>query len=138
MDKDFILEKMNASTKNTLMSTLGITYTDVGEGFLEAKMPVNQTVHQPMGLLHGGATAALAETLGSAASHLIINRETESIVGIEINANHLKGVKSGTVTGRATIQHQGKKLHVWNIDVVDEEQRKIAVCRLTCMIIPKK
>ncbi len=137
MDKDYLLSQMNASNKGTLMETLNITYTDVSEGFLEATMPVNSGVHQPMGMLHGGATAALAETLGSAASFLHIDREKEAVVGIEINANHLRSVKSGKVTGKAHIQHKGKRLHVWNIDIYDEENRKISVCRLTNMVIPK-
>ncbi len=137
MDKDFVLSQMNASNKNTLMETLNIKYTDVSEGFLEATMPVNATVHQPMGMLHGGATAALAETLGSAASFLLIDREKEAVVGIEINANHLRSVKSGIVTGKAHIQHKGKKMHVWNIDVYDENNTKISVCRLTNLVIPK-
>lgn len=138
MDKSEVLAAMNAGNKDTLMEALGIEFTDVSDGYLEAKMPVDARTHQPMGLLHGGATAALAETLGSIGSHMLIDSKTQATVGIEINANHLKGAKSGWVIGKAQIQHQGRKLHVWNIEVFDEADRKIAVCRLTNMIIDKK
>lgn len=138
MDKSEVLAAINAGNKNTLMEALGIEFTDASEGYVEAKMPVDFRTHQPMGLLHGGATAALAETLGSVGSHMLIDRNTEATVGIEINANHMKGVKSGWVIGKAQIQHKGRKLHVWNIDVYDEHENKIAVCRLTNMIIQKK
>lgn len=120
------------------MEALGIEFTDAHDGYVEAKMPVDVRTHQPMGLLHGGATAALAETLGSVGSHMLIDRNTQATVGIEVNANHLKGARSGWVIGKAQIQHQGRKLHVWNIEVFDEADRKIAVCRLTNMIIDKK
>ncbi len=138
MDKKDLLSFMNQSCENTLMESLGIEFTQAREGFIEAKMPVDGRTHQPMGLLHGGATAALAETLGSMGSYMIINRDTQATVGIEVNANHLRGVKSGWVIGRATLQHGGKKLHVWSIEVFDEAEKKVAVCRLTNMIIDKK
>jgi len=138
MNKCEVLEAMNAGNKNTLMEALGVQFTNASEGYVEAKMPVDSRTHQPMGLLHGGATAALAETLGSVGSHMLIDRKAEATVGIEINANHIKSVKSGWVTGKAQIQHKGRKLHVWNIEVFDEHENKIAVCRLTNMIIQKK
>ncbi len=138
MDKSAVSAAINAGNKNTLMAALLIDFKDAPEGYTAAKMPVDSRTHQPMGLLHGGATAALAETLGSVGSHMLIDRTTEATVGIEINANHMKGVKSGWVTGKAQIQHKGRKLHVWNIDVYDEHENKIAVCRLTNMIIQKK
>ncbi len=138
MDKSEVLKAINAGNKNTLMESLGIEFTDASEGYVEAKMPVDSRTHQPMGLLHGGATAALAETLGSIGSYMLIDRNTEATVGIEVNANHMKGVKSGWVTGKAQILHKGRKLHVWNIEVFDEMENKIAVCRLTNMIIQKK
>ncbi|MFK7757638.1 MAG: hotdog fold thioesterase [Flavobacteriales bacterium] len=138
MDKSQVLAAMNAGNKNTLMEALGIEFTDAHDGYVEAKMPVDVRTHQPMGLLHGGATAALAETLGSVGSHMLIDRNTQATVGIEVNANHLKGARSGWVIGKAQIQHEGRKLHVWNIEVFDEADRKIAVCRLTNMIIDKK
>lgn len=138
MNKSEVLEAMNAGNKNTLMEALGVEFTNASEGYVEAKMPVDSRTHQPMGLLHGGATAALAETLGSVGSHMLIDRKAETTVGIEINANHIKSVKSGWVTGKAQIQHKGRKLHVWNIEVFDEHENKIAVCRLTNMIIQKK
>lgn len=138
MNKSEVLEAMNACNRNTLMEAIGVEFTDASEGYVEAKMPVDSRTHQPMGLLHGGATAALAETLGSVGSHMLIDRKAETTVGIEINANHIKSVKSGWVTGKAQIQHKGRKLHVWNIEVFDEHENKIAVCRLTNMIIQKK
>lgn len=137
MDKQTVLKLMNEGNRNTLMDALGIEFIDASEGYVEATMPVDARTHQPMGLLHGGATAALAETLGSVGSHMLIDRNTQATVGIEVNANHLKGVKSGLVTGKAQIQHKGRKLHVWNIEVFNEQNQKIAVCRLTNMIIDK-
>jgi len=137
MDKSKLLTQLNLGNKGTLMESLGIQFTDAKDGFVEATMPVDTRTHQPMGLLHGGATAALAETLGSVGSYMLIDRENQATVGIEVNANHLKGISSGSVIGKAHIQHQGRKLHVWNIEVFDEKENKIAVCRLTNMIIDK-
>ena len=111
--------------------------TKLEKGYVEGTMPVDHRTHQPYGLLHGGASAALAETLGSVGSHFLVHENGRAAVGVEINTNHLKGIKSGTVTGKAKIIHQGGKLHVWNIDIVDEQDRLIAVARLTVMIIPK-
>ena len=138
MNKEMILTELNAWARNTLNETLSITYTDVGEGFLEATMPVGPVVHQPLGFLHGGATAALAETVGSAASALIINREKQAAFGIELHATHIKSKQSGVVTARATLAHQGRSLHVWDIKVVDEAGQQISLCRLTNMVVPKR
>lgn len=123
--------------KNTLMETLGIVFTDFGEDFVEATMPVNSRVHQPVGLLHGGATAALAESLGSLGSFIMVGEEAAGVVGIEINANHIRSIKEGLVTARGTLLHKGRKTHVWDIKVTDEKDRLISVCRLTNMILPK-
>lgn len=122
--------------KGTLAQSLGMEFTKVEEGYVEGTMPVDERTHQPMGLLHGGASAALAETLGSVGSVQLINIKTHSPVGIEISCNHVRGKRSGTVTGKASIVHHGGKIHVWNIDIVDEEEKLIATSRLTVMIIP--
>lgn len=137
-DKDKALELCNRFSKNTLMETLEIKYTDAGEGFLQATMPVNSRVHQPMGLLHGGATVALAESVGSAASVLFIDPEKEEVRGIEIAANHLKSKKDGTVTATAKIIHKGKSLHLWEIKITDEEGSLISLCKITNMVFQKK
>lgn len=135
--KKKILESCAQYSKNTLMETLSIEYIDVGEGFLKAKMPVNSKVHQPMGLLHGGASVALAESVGSAASMLFANPETEEIRGIEISANHLKSKREGEVFATAKIVHKGKTLHLWEIRIEDEEGNLISLCKLTNIVMPK-
>jgi len=135
--KKKILESCAQYSKNTLMETLSIEYIDVGEGFLKAKMPVNSKVHQPMGLLHGGASVALAESVGSAASMLFANPETDEIRGIEISANHLKSKREGEVFATAKIVHKGKTLHLWEIRIEDEEENLISLCKLTNIVMPK-
>jgi 1,4-dihydroxy-2-naphthoyl-CoA hydrolase len=137
-DKTYILERCNRVSKNTLMETLNIEYIDAGEDFLTAKMPVNARVHQPMGLLHGGASVALAESVGSAASHLFINSKEQEILGIEIAANHLKSIKEGYVFATARIVHKGKSVHLWEIKITDEGGNLISVCKLSNMILTKK
>ena len=137
-DKDKILQLCNDWCKNTLMQTLDIEYIDAGEDFLTAKMPVNSRVHQPMGLLHGGATVALAESVGSAASLMFINPQKQEVRGIEISANHLRSKKEGVVYATAKIIHQGRSIHLWEIRIVDENGRLISLCKLTTMILPSK
>jgi len=137
-DKDKVLKMCNDFAKNTLMETLEIVYTDAGEDFLEATMPVNSRVHQPMGLLHGGATVALAESVGSAASLMLVNPEIQEVRGIEISANHLRSKRDGVVTGTARIVHQGRSLHLWEIKVTDEKGRLISLCKITNMVLPRK
>lgn len=137
-DKDKMLQLCNEWSKNTLMQTLDIEYIDAGEDFLTAKMPVNSRVHQPMGLLHGGATVALAESVGSAASIMFINPEKQEVRGIEISANHLRSKKEGIVYATAKLIHQGRSIHLWEIRIVDENNRLISLCKLTNMILPSK
>jgi 1,4-dihydroxy-2-naphthoyl-CoA hydrolase len=137
-DKEKVLQKCNQWSKNTLMETLEIEFIDAGEGFLKAKMPVNPNVHQPMGLLHGGASVALAESVGSAASIIYINPEKQEVRGIEISANHLKSKREGEVYGTARIIHQGRSIHLWEIKITDEEDKLISLCKLTNMILPRK
>lgn len=137
-DKQKILQLCNDWSKNTLMETLNIKYTDAGEGFLVATMPVDSRVHQPMGLLHGGATVALAESVGSAASLMFINPERQEVRGIEISANHLKSKRDGIVTATAKIIHQGASIHLWEIRIADENDKLISLCKLTNMVLPRK
>jgi uncharacterized protein (TIGR00369 family) len=138
IDKNKILQLCNDWCKNTLMNTLEIEYIDAGEDFLTAKMPVNSRVHQPMGLLHGGATVALAESVGSAASLLFINAEKQEARGIEISANHLRSKREGTVFCTAKILHQGRSIHLWEIKITDEQGKLISLCKLTNMILPRR
>ncbi len=137
MDKDKILQYCNEFSKYTLMETLKIEFIDAGEGFLVAKMPVNSAVHQPMGLLHGGASVALAESVGSAASHFFIDAKNQEVRGIEISANHLKSIREGIVFGTARIIHKGRSLHLWEIKITDEEGNLISLCKLTNMVLTK-
>lgn len=137
-DKEKVLQLCNEWCNNTLMQTLEIEYIDAGEGFLTAKMPVNSRVHQPMGLLHGGATVALAESVGSAASLMFINNDKQEVRGIEISANHLKSKREGIVYCTARIIHQGRSIHLWEIKITDENDKLISLCKLTNMILPRR
>ena len=137
-DRDKMVAMCNAFSKNSLMETLQIEFIDAGEDFLQATMPVNPRVHQPMGLLHGGASVALAESVGSAASMLFVNNELSEIRGIEISANHLKAKKEGIVTGTARIVHKGGSIHLWEIRITDESGALISICKLTNMVLPKR
>ncbi|SFA85395.1 uncharacterized domain 1-containing protein [Flavobacterium swingsii] len=137
-DKDKVLAMCNTMCKNTLMETLKIEFTDAGEDFLVATMPVDSGVHQPMGLLHGGASVALAESVGSAASMLFVNPELSEVRGIEISANHLKAKREGIVTGTARIIHKGRSIHLWEIRITDEENKLISLCKLTNMVLPRR
>lgn len=137
-DKEKMISMCNNFCKNTLMETLEIVFTDAGEDFLVATMPVNPRVHQPMGLLHGGANVALAESVGSAASMLFVNNELSEIRGIEIAANHLKAKKEGIVTGTARIVHKGRSIHLWEIRITDEAGQLVSLCKLTNMVLPKR
>ena len=138
MDKAGVLDQLNAGCADTLMATLGIRYVDVGEDFLVATMPVGPAVHQPAGILHGGATAALAESVGSAASALRLNLERHMPVGLELSINHLKSVRSGLLTARAALVHAGRSTHLWDIRISDEQDRKVAWARLSMMILDRK
>jgi uncharacterized protein (TIGR00369 family) len=132
------LEKLNAISKNTLMETLDITYTEIGDDFLVATMPVNSRVHQPMGLLHGGATVALAESVGSAASYYFLDHEKQEVRGLEINANHVRSVREGLVKATARILHKGRTTVLWEIKIEDEKHRLVSICKLTCIILTKQ
>ncbi|MDB2385072.1 PaaI family thioesterase [Polaribacter sp.] len=138
MDKVTILKAFNDSSKNTLMERLDIEYIDYGDDFLVAKMPVNKNVHQPLGQLHGGATAALAESVGSAASNFFIDRETQFVNGIQLSINHLKSKKEGVVFATAKVIHKGKTTHLWEVKIKDEEDNLISIAKMTNIILTKK
>jgi 1,4-dihydroxy-2-naphthoyl-CoA hydrolase len=122
---------------NTMGQHLGMEFTEIGEDFLKGRMPVDHRTRQPYGLLHGGASVALAETLGSVASAFVVDRSQYNAVGLEINANHLRGVREGFVTGIARPLHLGKTTHVWDIRIHDEKDKLVCVSRLTVAIIKK-
>jgi|TARA_Y100000782_G_scaffold36630_1_gene41057 1,4-dihydroxy-2-naphthoyl-CoA hydrolase len=138
MEKQEKLKRINDSIQNTMTSTIGIEITDIGDDFICGKMPVDERTTQPFGLLHGGASAALAETLGSIGGGIKVYSNNETVVGIEINANHLKSVRDGWVYGKATPIRIGKKIQVWNIEITNEDDDLICVSRLTLAVIPKK
>ena len=124
-------------SNSTMVEHLGIKITDVGQGFISGKMPVDERTKQPFGLLHGGASVALAETLGSIGAGLQVDQSVHSVVGIEINANHLKSVKTGWVFGKALAIKLGRKIQVWEIEIKDEQDNLVCKSRLTLAVIKK-
>ncbi|NBL63953.1 hotdog fold thioesterase [Flavobacterium sp. NST-5] len=136
-DKHTMIENCKKWCQNTLMETLEIEFIEAGEGFLKAKMPVNSRVHQPMGLLHGGASVALAESVGSAASLMFIDVEKQEVRGIEISANHVKSKRAGTVFGTAKIIHKGRMVHLWEIRITDENDELVSLCKLTNIVLDR-
>ena len=137
MDKQKAIEQINAFGKNTVVEALGIEITDFGSDFVCGKMPVDHRTVQPYGLLHGGASAVLAESLGSIAGGMKVNRDTQTVVGVEINCNHLRSARDGWVYGRATPVKIGRKIHVWNIEIKNDDEKMVAVSRLTLAVIKK-
>lgn len=135
---DLSLEALNALSADTLVSTLGIEFTEIGPDFLRARMPVDGRTVQPFRQLHGGASVSLAESLGSVASFALIDPATHIAVGLEINANHLRGVRSGYVHATASPLHIGRRTHVWDIRIVDDGGRLVCVCRLTMAIVERE
>jgi 1,4-dihydroxy-2-naphthoyl-CoA hydrolase len=132
------LARLNGWSANTMMEALGIRITAVGDDWLAGSMPVDQRTHQPYGLLHGGASVALAETLGSTAAMLTLDPEKELAVGLDINANHIRGVRSGTVTGTAKALHIGRTTQVWEIRIENEEGALVCISRITMAVIPAR
>ncbi len=133
------LEQLNATNKNTLVDHLGIQFTKIGEDFLEGTMPVDHRTVQPMRLLHGGATVALAETLGSVASVLLIDIKTQSVVGTEIGTSHIRSGKEGTsVTGICRPIHIGRTSHIWEIKVMNSEDKLVSLVRFTTRILERR
>ena len=131
------LELLNARSRGTLMEALGIRFTELGEGVLRATMPVDPRTRQPYGLLHGGASVVLAETLGSSAGNLCLDTREQMAVGLEINANHLRAVREGTVTGTTRPLHIGRSTQVWEIHIEDEAGRPVCISRITLAVLPQ-
>lgn len=138
IDPQLSLESINALCKGNMCEHLAIEITDLEEKSLSGKMPVDHRTKQPMGLLHGGASVVLAETLGSIASSLCINQKTQYCVGLEINANHLRAVKDGYVYGKAEAVHLGRKTHVWEIKISNEDAKLVCISRLTVAVLNKE
>jgi len=136
--KGVTLKQLNDLSANTMVSHLGIEFTDIGENHLSAKMPVDSRTHQPLGLLHGGASVALAETLGSMAASFCVDLKTQYCVGLEINANHIKSARSGYVFGTTTPIHIGKRTHIWEIRITNEDKELICISRITIAVIDRK
>ena len=137
MNKQEIIDIIHSRSTSTMVENLGIEIIDVGQNFISGKMPVDERTKQPFGLLHGGASVALAETLGSIGAGMQIDHSSQSVVGIEINANHLKSVKSGWVFGTATAIRIGRKIQVWEIDIKDKNDNYVCKSRLTLAVIEK-
>lgn len=131
------VDVLNSFCKKNLASTLGIEITDVGPDYVSGRMPVDERTVQPIGLLHGGASLALAETLGSIASNCCIDNNKYYCVGLEINGNHIRSVRKGYVYGQAKAVHIGKKTHVWEIRIQDEEEHLVCISRLTMAVIDR-
>ena len=134
---DTPIKELNKINKGTLMEQLHIEYLEIGDGFVKARMPVNERTKQPMGILHGGANLALAETIGGLGSALLVDLEEYDVRGSQLSANHLGTTHSGWVFAEANIIHRGKNTHVWNIDIWDENKRKVSTCRLTNFVLKK-
>ena len=138
MTKEEILELSKKVSKNTLMETLDIEFIEVGEDYLVARMPVTSKVHQPDGVLHGGATVALAESVGSFASYVFLDTNDFFVRGIEISANHIKSISEGFVFAKASFIHKGRTTQLWNIRITDEYDNLISMVKLTTITLPKK
>lgn len=130
-------ELVDGLMSGTLAETLGMHCTEVGDDYVAIAMPVDRRTVQPMGLLHGGASAALAETLGSVGANMTVDTEREICVGIELNANHLRAVRDGTVVGTARPLHRGRQTQVWEIRIVDADERLVCVARLTLSVVAR-
>ncbi len=131
------IEKLNALNKGTLMEHLSIEYVSVGDGWLTAKMPVNETTFQPDKILHGGASIALAETVAGLGSALLVDVNLYSVRGAQVSANHIKSASKGSAIATAKIIYKGSNIHVWNIDIVDDDKKLLSTCRITNIITKK-
>jgi|TARA_B100001142_G_scaffold299320_1_gene323163 uncharacterized protein (TIGR00369 family) len=138
VNKSKILEDINKMSSNTLMETLKIEFIEIGDDFVTCKMPVDSSVHQPAGILHGGATAALVETVGSFASRYFINEKDLAVRGVEITTNHVRSVSNGYVYAKATNIHMGRTMQIWEVKVTDELNKLISIGKLTTLAIKKK
>lgn len=137
-NKSITLNDINHFGKGTMANHLDMKWVEIGDNFLKLSMPVNEKTRQPYGILHGGASCALAETVGSIASALVIDMDKQICVGLEINANHVRSAKDGIVIGHCAPLHLGKSTHVWDIKIYDETEKLICVSRLTVAILPKR
>jgi len=136
--KGVTIDQLNQLSRKTLVEHLGIKFTEVGEDYISASMPVDHRTHQPFGLLHGGASVALAETLGSVAATLCLDQKFLYGVGLEINANHIRAMKEGIVIGTTRPIHVGKRTHVWEIKITNELDELVCISRITIAIIDKR
>lgn len=134
MITDYTLEQLEKLSEGTLMKSLGITYTELGENFVAGKMPVDERTKQPVGILHGGANGALIETLASMGTYMLIDHKTHYGAGLELNVNHIKSAREGYVYGKAVIVHKGRNTHVWQVDIKNEEGKLMATGRMTMFI----
>ena len=129
--REYSLEELNTIAKGNLVSHVGIEFIEIGADYLKARMPVDQRTKQPFGILHGGASVVLAETVGSYAANMVVDYPKEIFVGQEINANHIRPVSSGYVTGTASPLHMGKNSQVWEIKIYDEQEKLVCASRIT-------
>ncbi len=132
------LEALNGLSKNTMAECIGIEFTAIGNDYLEAKMPVDARTHQPFGMLHGGASVALAETMGSVAATCCVDVTKQFCVGLEINANHIRSIREGYVKGITKALHIGKKTQIWEIRIVNDKEELICISRITLAVLDKK
>ena len=137
-NKQLALEDFHSLEKDTMGAYVGIEWVELGKDFLKAKMPVDHRTKQPYGLLHGGASCVLAETIGSIASAMVVDHSKFVCVGLEINANHVRSARDGYVTGVATPLHLGANTHVWDIKIYDALDKLVCISRLTVAVIPRK
>lgn len=138
MDKNSTIEQLNRLNKNTMMEVIGVEYLEASDGYLKARMPVNNATKQPNGILHGGANLALAETVAGLGSAIMVDLDTYNVRGAQVSANHVGTVSAGWVYAEGNIIHEGKNTHVWNIDIRNEEGKLLSTCRLTNFIVLKK
>ncbi len=133
----FTLEQLNSLNKNTLMESLGIEYTEIGQGIVTATMPVDHRTKQPAGILHGGASIALAETIAGLGSWLLVDPAKSEVRGAQLTANHVRACASKLVFAKATIVHKGNNTHLWNVDVFDESEQLVSTIRITNFIVAR-
>jgi len=134
-NKKYTVDELQQFCQNTMVANLGIEFLEIGDDFLKAQMPVDSRTIQPIGILHGGASVALAETIGSVAAHMTIDPDKNLSVGLEINANHIKSIKQGYVIGTGRPIHLGRKTQVWHIEIIDKDNSLISISRLTIAVI---
>ena len=138
MNKEKLLEKMSNLNQNTMATAIGLELTDIGNDYVCGKIPVDSRTIQPFGFLHGGASVALAETIGSLAGQMQVDPEREIVLGIEINANHIKSVNEGWVYGKASPIKIGKNIQVWEIQITDVEKKMVCISRLTLAVVKER